>query len=722
VTRGGREAIAVALVVTGSLAATIGILRNARPNERTQISDRQELRFDGTSRSCEGCHPRHTAEWRRSVMAHASRSPLFQSLEMLIEEAVGKSSSCLEGAGVLRRPGADECRDPQTGLVVTGSGGEGWCVSCHAPGENLGRRQPSWSANSSLGRDNRPLGEILSPAGLEGIGCTACHQVHGPVASGALARGGYEGNPIWTSFETGRVFSFRPSADDRRFGISNSGYRLDPGVLLASSAPAEALVEGGVHRRPDPATRSYLASSEFCGSCHDVRLFGTDTLGAAKGEHFKRLRNAYSEWLDFKAERERQGRRAPSCQACHMSSFPGVCVADDARRAGTLPVAAPSEGSATERGCPPGTRFEAREPGDLPEGAVAAASGAKTAIHPHYFTGVDVPLSEAFDEALANERTLDPFGIPLGARFRRDLLLARAVRLELGRIQSRRGLLEIPVTIENVGGGHRVPAGFSQERELWVHLTVTDESGRVLYEVGRVERHDEDLHDKVFLRVNTAGDQTDASGRPLGLFGADVADGPDVPRWDPPPELGGRLFRGRGLVNFQNGFLRCVRCVGRVGPDGRCEALPGQERARADRFDDGVYDSDTGNCGSNLAGRAALFETYFPVGALDASRGIIKAPDAIIDTRSLAPEAPVTYVYELADPSFGGAPASGSGRVTVKARLLFRAFPPYLVRAFADYEREQAARGKRPNGALVTEKMLERIDVIELARVQGREG
>jgi hypothetical protein len=60
--------------------------------------------------------------------------------------------------------------------------------------------------------------------------------------------------------------------------------------------------------------------------------------------------------------------------------------------------------------------------------------------------------------------------------------------------------------------------------------------------------------------------------------------------------------------------------------------------------------------------------------------------------------------------------------VTVKARLLFRAFPPYLVRAFADYEREQAARGKRPNGALVTEKMLERIDVIELARVQGREG
>jgi hypothetical protein len=269
------------------------------------------------------------------------------------------------------------------------------------------------------------------------------------------------------------------------------------------------------------------------------------------------------------------------------------------------------------------------------------------------------------------------------------------------------------VTIENVGGGHRVPAGFSQERELWVHLRVTDERGRLLYEVGRVERDDEDLHDKIFLRVTSDDERRDGAGRPLGLFGADVADGPDVPRWQPPPELGGRRFRGLGLVNFQNGFLRCVSCIGRIGSDGRCQALPGQDRARADRFADGVYDPDTGNCTSNLSGRAALFETYFPVGALDATRGIVKAPDAIIDTRSLAPQAPVTYVYEL--------PAS-SGSVRVEARLLFRAFPPFLVRAFADYEREQVRRGKRPRGPLVTERALERLDVVELARVERRGG
>jgi hypothetical protein len=709
VTPTGREAVAVALVVTGSLAATVGILKSARPEARTVAPERARLAFDATSRSCEACHPRQTAEWRRSVMAHASRSPLFQSLEMLIEEGVGRSVSCPEGAGVLRRKGTDECRDPVSGLGITGSGGEGWCVSCHAPGQNLRGQQPSWNPRSPLGSDNRPLGELLTPAGLEGVGCTACHQTHGPATAGPRGRGGYEGNPNWTSFDTGRVFSFRPTADDRRFGISNSGYRLDPGVLLPAAGRGESaqagdeLVAGGAHRRVATETRDYLRSSEFCGSCHDVRLFGTDSLGAAKGEHFKRLRNAYSEWVEFAVERRRQGSEAPSCQACHMSSFPGVCLPEE----NTAALASAS--SATSRGCPPGTRLVPREPGELPLGRVAVASERERPVHPHYFTGVDVPLSTDFDEALANERSLDPAGIPLGARARRDLLLASALRLELGALERGRGVMEIPVTVENVGGGHRVPAGFSQERELWVHLRVTDAGGRVLYEVGRIDAHDDDLRDKVFLRVTTDDDRTDANGRPLGLFGADVADGPDVPRWEPPPELGGRRFRGRGLVNFQNGFLRCVRCIGRITPDGRCEALPGQERARADRFVDGDYDSDTGSCTSNLAGRSALFETYFPVGALDATRGVLKAPDAIIDTRSLSPGAPVTYVYELPSPS---------GAVHVQARLLFRAFPPYLVRAFAAYERQQARRGKRPRGALVTESMLERIDVVELSRVE----
>jgi eukaryotic-like serine/threonine-protein kinase len=143
---------------------------------------------------------------------------------------------------------------------------------------------------------------------------------------------------------------------------------------------------------------------------------------------------------------------------------------------------------------------------------------------------------------------------------------------------------------------------------------------------------------------------------------------------------------------------------------GRCQPGFGQGRFRADRFDDGAYDIDTGECNSNLVGDEALLEIYFPVGGLDASRGVTRGPDAIIDSRSAPPGVPIVYTYEL--------PALGSGPFVAEARLIFRAFPPFLVRAFADYEALQAARGLRPSGPLVTHGMLDRLEAIELHRVR----
>ncbi|MEM6994275.1 MAG: hypothetical protein AAF721_27420, partial [Myxococcota bacterium] len=186
---------------------------------------------------------------------------------------------------------------------------------------------------------------------------------------------------------------------------------------------------------------------------------------------------------------------------------------------------------------------------------------------------------------------------------------------------------------------------------------------------------------------------------------------PDLPQWSPPPELGGTDFRGLGLINLQNGFLRCVTCIGFIDARGECQAGRGQGFTRSDRYDDGVVDNDTGECTSNLFGEEALLETYFPVGALDATRGLTKGPDAIIDRRSAPPGVPLRYTYELPV-------GSTRGPLHVEARLLFRAFPPFLVRAFADYEARQAARGKRPSGPLVTHAMLDRLEVVELHRIE----
>jgi hypothetical protein len=382
-----------------------------------------------------------------------------------------------------------------------------------------------------------------------------------------------------------------------------------------------------------------------------------------------------------------------------MSTFPGVCV-----------PGASAEPRLVDGSCPPGSHFAPRPPGELGLGRRASTSAHSTPIASHYFTPIDVPLGARLDESALDSRSLDAAGIPVGLRPRRDALLRSSVSMRFGSAVRAGPRLELPIVLENVGAGHRVPAGFSQERELWVELTVRDAASRVLYQVGRVGRPDQDLPDKRFLSLNIDDRLRDARGRPLGVFGADVADGPDVPEFDPPPALGGTAFRGRGLINFQNGFLRCVRCIGRIDAAGDCQPGPGQGRHRADRYADADYDPDTGACASNLRDQKALFEVYFPVGALDASRGVTKAADAIIDTRSLPPGVPISYTYEL--------PSTGAGPVHVLARLLFRAYPPFLLRAFAAYEARKSAEGLRPSGPLLEASVLEELEIVELVRLE----
>ncbi len=690
--RSRRLALAAAPIVLGLALAGAGLAASSRPPpvpvEKRALS--QAPLKKTTAEACAPCHARQVAEWSRSVMAHSVKSPLFGALESVVEEQVGRSDRCPSGAGVLRKASGDVCRDDKTGLTLTGTGGEHWCVNCHSAGDNVASTVPAWSATLNAGA-RKPLRDVLTPQAMEGISCAVCHQTIGPV-HGASA---YQGNPTWTSPASGAVFRMRPEDGVGIRGIGNSGYLLDPNVLLASSLGRGGSGDPIVHRRVPDDTARYLRSSEFCGACHDVRLFGTDSIGVRdRGEHFKRLRNAYSEWKTWADAERAAGRQAATCQDCHMSLYPGVCV--------------PGSNGARSEGCPPGFHFEARAPGEKARGMIASSSSEPRPMSSHWFTSVDLPLASEFPDAWANDTALDPSGVPLGLEARREQLLRHTFKLALARGTRVGSRLEIPVEIQNVGAGHRVPAGFSQERETWIEMTVRDGKGDVVYEVGKLANDEADLRDKVFLRTTTRDDVKDAQGRPQGVFGADVIDGPDVPEWTPNPTFGGTTFRGKGLVNMQNGFLRCVRCIGIIDAQGRCQPGPGQGRTRADRFDDGTYDIDTGECRSNLTGTNAFFETYFPVGALDAERGIAKAPDAILDQRSAPPGVVLRYTYEL--------DARGrSGPFTVRARLRFRPFPPFVLRTFADYEARKASQGLRPSGAQITAAMFSRNHPIDLA-------
>jgi hypothetical protein len=685
-----RIVAAIAPPLVGALLA-LGALLGSPARALPQRPPVAPAHLGGTrAEDCAPCHAREVAEWQGSAMAFAIRSPLVGALESLVEEQVGRDASCPAGAGALRRRGLEACIDARSGVAVTGAGGEQWCVNCHAPGENLGPAMPAWSARDA--RTRLPARDLLPSAALEGISCAACHSTVGPVgAHASRARPGpYEGNPTWTSFVTGRPFSSRPEDERGLPGIANSGYRLDASLLLGGA------IDGArVHPEPGASTERYLGSSEFCGACHDVRLFGTDTRGAARGEHFKRLRNAYSEWRAWADAEARAGRTPATCQDCHMSLYPGACA----------------PGGDGGEGCPAGTHFVTHAAGERSRARVAPTSKEATLVASHWFTGVDLPLADELPDGVVDDSTLDANGVPVGLRARRDMLLSHTFRFSVEARRQGRSL-QVPVAIENVGAGHRVPAGFSQEREVWVELRVTDARGDPVYEVGVLPRPDADLADKRMVAVTTSAAQLDARGTPRGVFGADVVDGPDVPRWSPDPRLGATRTSGRGLVNLQNGFQRCVRCIGTIDANGECQAAEDQGRTRADRFADGDYDLDTGECRSNLSGDRALFETYFPVGALDADRGVAKAPDAIVDTRSAAPGVPMVFTYVL---DTGRHPAP----FTVHARLMFRAFPPYLVRAFAAYEASQARLGSRPTGPQVREGMLRRDEPVEIGRAEA---
>ncbi|MEZ4317176.1 MAG: multiheme c-type cytochrome [Myxococcota bacterium] len=314
-------------------------------------------------------------------------------------------------------------------------------------------------------------------------------------------------------------------------GPDAQGSLKGDGIANMALFYAPTRVKVGPLERPAPnpyhpsASSAYLQQSAFCGACHDVRLPVPDVL---TGEPFQRLENLYSEWLagPYNGSDNPLGRPV-SCQDCHMSLYPVE---------------------------PPGTYATT---------AVSRTSPDLLRQHAnHAFTAVSIPLVDDPRFPSTHTDAVDDWGYPLGQQARREAMLRAAVTLELSAVPSaiEPGAAELPLelTVTNTGAGHRVPAGFSQEREVWIELVVRDDVGE-LYASGTLEDHahpetgelapdgrldDEDLRDHHFeIDVDT--------------FATHYVPGPDV---DQRPE------RNLGLVNFQNAFVRVL-------PDGTQERV-----------------------------------------------------------------------------------------------------------------------------------------------------
>ncbi|MEE2645342.1 MAG: multiheme c-type cytochrome [Myxococcota bacterium] len=414
-----------------------------REGERHTMSP--EGGFAAPSTNCASCHPRQAEAFAGATMAYGLLSPAYNAMEASL---MTLSEGALSAEGEL---GA-------------------FCSDCHALNAAQGGLE---RVDGTLNRD-----QVIDPV-TGAMSCESCHR--------AQRHGAAVAEPP----------KLHPSAA-----------KLGPST--------EPMTTGGHAYRGSAEDREWLRSPAFCAQCHDVRPRRPDV---STGEPFGRIENLFTEWsespwaqadhplnplrgqpgiIGLHEGREGEGEQI-TCQDCHMSLYP---YRDFADRVSYDRDFAPVDPSTLQRKAdklyPIG--YGAR-PG---EGPIRRVSG-------HSFPGASQPLTPfplptaapeawwetppaefylgrwaaappgptSWAEWRAREAALrDRWGHPLRSFARRRDLLRAAATLSLDALPQnapRDAPLQLDLWVENVGAGHRFPAGFSQERELWVALTVHDE-------------------------------------------------------------------------------------------------------------------------------------------------------------------------------------------------------------------------------------------------------
>ena len=629
---------------------------------------------------CLPCHQRQYDELRSAVKSgYRNISPLMNGLEL--------SANFLNG-GLLRPVYADSTKHLADGTPLTTNMfttpaftdirqvQAGFCLSCHNPHvERLGDDPTKREVPELAGvlQDFRP--DVIRPLRDYHLVDAQGRQVlpdqpGGPAPAGSQASMGAAGITCDVCHNIGGPDLNRSFQHD---GFGNMSLLLNHSMEKVGPFQFPVMAKGDFHvASNDPAKIALLRSGALCNACHDVRVpLGAE--GPGDLQHYEsdvnpggdkvtyfRLENLSSEWQTgpYNSTANPFGS-VVRCQDCHMSSFP--FGGNSTYQIGDMKISSPT-------------------PGIFPQD-YAAAPGVSTdqgyplmqrQVVTHYFTGVDVPMLA--DEEIRSRlganypdtygMEVDAHGIPLSLALRRQALLNAAVRINLDKTDA----TALPggsfnVRVECVAlTGHRFPAGFSQERTAYIQLTVTDDSGFVLYQSGyEVDKphpeagemqpdgslNDEDLehiHAVVdpgrHTDVYSTGPQTNGHTNQVYELGPD--DGPDA-----------RVYAGaaEGLVLFRNELTHVF--------------LPGQATGRTDASGQPVKSA-----------RPHYEETFSAAFA-----------NTVDNFRSLRPLAPRTFRFEITLPSKEELRELGisslKGPLHVHAQVNYEHFPPLFLRFLA---------------------------------------
>ena len=382
-----------------------------------------ENRFPSAT-TCGTCHPRHFEEWSVSQHSYAQLSPLFLALQNFIT------------------------------TQINGTQGD-FCSRCHTQvGMNIGES---------------PGQSILTrhPTSREGITCVICHRVEFIYNKASGRIDVVEGDLLKP------VYGPQGDAELKRVLSKPEEYR----VVTKADEPGRKIHTEAVKFAP-------ISSSTFCGMCHDVTLLNGF-----------RLEEAFSEYRASPA-----AAKGITCQDCHMGKIQGIPSGYNYGPAAVV-GGVPTKPRKLTNHLMSGPDYPVVHPGIFPHNSEAQQLATMAEwLKFDYKAGWG---TDAFENKVTPEMKFPAPWDSVDARYdAREILnyqfkrlaFAREKRLEvlrngygLGDIEVMKASddgIEFRAKVMNKTEGHNTPTGFTGERLVWLWVTVTDSTGKVVFQSG----------------------------------------------------------------------------------------------------------------------------------------------------------------------------------------------------------------------------------------------
>ena len=392
--------------------------------------------------TCGTCHPRHFEEWSVSQHSYAQLSPAYMAFQNFVNSQ------------------------------VNGTNGD-FCIRCH---NQVGMNMGEATGISNLDRH---------PTSREGITCIVCHRVKNIYnkASGRVAL--VEGDLLQP------VYGPKGDAELKRVLDNRDKFR----VVTKADEPGRKIHTEVIEFKE-------MSSSTFCGTCHDVTLLNGF-----------RLEEAFSEYRSGPA-----AAKGITCQDCHMGKVQGIPSGYHEGPAAVI-GGVPTKPRKLTNHIMAGPDYSLVHPGIFPHNAEAQqlATLAEWLTYDYKAGwGTDkfednIPAGMSFPKAWESVDARYDAREILNYQFGR-LAKVRELRLEvlrngylLGDVKVNKatmGGIELQAKVSNITEGHNVPTGFTGERLVWVRVTVTDASGKVVFQSGDTDANgDVRDHESAFVHA-----------------------------------------------------------------------------------------------------------------------------------------------------------------------------------------------------------------------------